>query len=195
MNRYTTRAYEPDSAWREAGSRTRASGLVLCGRWPPVVTETASEQIRLPGGCIAGGRAYAGQVALRPWPDRRVRLIHAMPFVRRAGDLGHPCDECGRLDGAGGTGEADDPARDLVEVRDGDPILERTILQRGDTFFGMVRSVLDERCQRCVEMDDHLMQGSAAIHAPGLLKELVEVEPRPFDVRPSQRMEAPSSSR
>ena len=101
-----------------------------------------------------------------------------MPFVRAAGDLGDPRDEGGRRHGAGGAGEPDDPARDLVEVGDGDAVLQPSVPQRVDAFLGMVGAFPDQRRERRLEVDDDLVQGPAAVHAPGLLEERVEVEGR-----------------
>ena len=147
-------------------------------RWLDV---SGSNQVALTSGRVIGALAHARKSAL--WAGGCCRLTFGLvvPFVCAAGDLGDPFDQGGRLDCAGGAGEADNPAGDLVQVRDRDAVLQLSVLQPLDAFAGVVRPLLDEWCQRRVEVDDHLMQGAATIYAPGLLKELVEVEPRPFE--------------
>ena len=82
---------------------------------------------------------------MRAGRGRRPPLVLAVPFVRAAGDLGDPRDEGGRGHGAGGAGEPDDPARDLVEVGDGDAVFQPSVPQLFDEFLGMVGAFLDQR--------------------------------------------------
>ena len=94
------------------------------------------------------------------------RVVAAVRIVSAGGHIADEGDQVGGLDGTRGAGEADDPAGDLLEMRQADAVLEVAVAQADDALVRVVRALLEQGGEGGVEVDDDLVDGPAVVDAP-----------------------------
>ena len=119
-------------------------------------------------------RVHVREVALPAgW---RGRVVAAVGLVGAGRHVGDQLDQGGGFDRARGAREPDDPAGDLLQVRQADAVLQVAVAEPGDLLVRVVSALLEQGGEGGVEVDDDVVDGPAVVDAPTVLEELGEVE-------------------
>ena len=159
---------DPGQSWAEHKLAAGTALVIVERRWtakvPRHLARRLDERALAWGGAVVG--AHEQEVALAAGWSRLV--LATVDLVSAGRHVGDQLDEGGGLDGAGGAGEADDPAGDLLEVRQADAVLEVAVAEADHALVRVERALFEEGGEGGVEVDDDLVDGAAVVDAPGL---------------------------